>query len=163
MKQPCDWVEDDLLKLIEVGVKENIELDYKACGALAQTDGKKNEISKDVSAFANSAGGTIVYGIVENGHIPVRIDEGFEPELISKEWLEQVINSRIHRRIDGIIINQIELVQSAPGKVSYVVYVPQSSKAPHQAADKKFYKRFNFESVPMEEYETRKTDMRRLD
>jgi len=45
LKQPWDWIEDDLLKLINLGVKESIELDYKACDALAQTDGKKNEIS----------------------------------------------------------------------------------------------------------------------
>lgn len=42
-----------------------------------------------------------------------------------------------------------------PGKVLYVVYVPQSNRAPHIASDKKFYKRFNFQSVPMEEYEVR--------
>lgn len=143
MKRPWEWDEDDLLKLISMSEKESIELDYKACDALAQTDGKKNEISKDISAYANSAGGAIVYGIVENGHVPIRLDVGFDPTLISKEWLEQVINSRIHRRIDGIKINQVELAQSAPGKVAYVVYVPQSSRAPHQAADKRFYKRFN--------------------
>lgn len=160
MKQPWDWIEDDLFKLIDLGVKESIELDYKACDALAQTDGKRKEISKDVSAFANSAGGTIVYGIVEKGHVPDHIDIGFDPALISKEWLEQVINSRIHRRIDGIRINQIELEQSSPGKVAYAVYVPQSSRAPHQAVDWRFYKRFNFESVPMEEYEVRDVSMR---
>jgi hypothetical protein len=44
-----------------------------------------------------------------------------------------------------------------PGKVAYVVVVPASIRAPHQAADKRFYKRFNFESVPMEEYESRDT------
>jgi len=38
-----------------------------------------------------------------------------------------------------------------------VVVVPASIRAPHQAADKRFYKRFNFESVPMEEYEIRDT------
>lgn len=76
---------------------------------------------------------------------------------MSKEWLEQVINSRIQRRIDGIRINQIEL---ATGKVIYAVCIPQSSRAPHQAADKKFYKRFNFESIPMEEYEIRDVSRR---
>jgi predicted HTH transcriptional regulator len=65
MKQPWEWDEDDLLALIANGAKESVELDYKACDALVQTDGKKNEVSKDVSAFANSAGGTIVYGMVE--------------------------------------------------------------------------------------------------
>jgi len=160
MKQPWEWNEDDLLALVSNSTKESVELDYKACDALAQTDRKKNEVSKDISAFANSAGGTIVYGMIENGHVPVRLDSGYDPSVISKEWLDQVINSRIQRRIDGVRINQVELTKTSPGKVAYVVYVPQSMRAPHQAADKRFYKRFNFESAPMEEYEVRDVSRR---
>lgn len=158
MKQNAwDWDEQDLLDLIRLGVQEGLELDYKQCDALQRSDGKKNEISKDVSAFSNSAGGVIVYGMKENGHVPTSIDVGFDPNEISKEWLEQVINSRIQRRIDGVRVNQVALLTSSPGKVAYVVVVPASIRAPHQAADKRFYKRFNFESVPMEEYEVRDT------
>jgi len=43
---------------------------------LNNTERNKNEISKDVSAFANSDGGTIIYGIEEEGHLPKRIDGG---------------------------------------------------------------------------------------
>ena len=160
MKPPWEWDEDDLLALITNGTKESIELDYKACDALAKTDGKKKEVSKDVSALANSAGGTIVYGMCEDGYVPVRVDSGYDPSVISKEWLDQVINSGIQRRIDGVRINQVELVKRNQGKVAYVVYVPQSMRAAHQAADKRFYKRFNFESVPMEEYEVRDVSRR---
>ncbi|MDH5183033.1 MAG: ATP-binding protein [Gammaproteobacteria bacterium] len=156
MKQDSwTWSEEDLLQLITSGTQENLELDYKRCDSLQKTDGKKSEISKDVSAFANSAGGVIVYGMLENGHIPTELDIGFDPDEITKEWLEQVINSRIHRRVRGIRINQILLNQTNPGKVAYVVHIPQSNQAPHQASDKRFYKRYNFESVPMEEYEIR--------
>ncbi len=161
MKKPWEWEEKDLLELISARTQESINLDYKACDALGTSDGKKNEISKDVSAIANSAGGTIVYGLLEDGHVPTQIDCGFDPQRISKEWLEQVINSRIHRRIDGIKIKQVNLAEKAPGKVSYIVCIPQSLRAPHQAADKRFYKRFNFESVPMEEYEIRDVAHRR--
>ena len=155
MKPPREWEEEDLLELVKQGTQESIDLEYKGCNALGKNDGKKNEISKDVSAFANSAGGTIVYGMIEDGHVPTAIDHGFDPKQISKEWLEQVINSRIHRRIDGVKIKQINLSTTNPSRVAYVVCIPQSLRAPHQAADKKFYKRFNFESVPMEEYEIR--------
>ncbi len=155
MNSPWEWTEADLLELIRAGTQESIELDYKRCGSLDNTDGKKNEVSKDVSACANSAGGTLVYGMIEDGHVATDIDRGFDPSDITKEWLEQVINSRIQRRIDGIRINQIPLSGSKAGRVAYVVYVPQSMRAPHQAADKKFYRRFNFASVPMEEYEVR--------
>ncbi|WP_395351810.1 helix-turn-helix domain-containing protein [Variovorax sp. UC122_21] len=153
--EPWKWTEEDLLELISSEVQESLELDYKRCEALQKSEGKKNELSKDVSAFANAAGGIIVYGIKEDGHFPIGIDEGLDPEEISKEWIEQVINSKIHRRISGILVNQVQLKTTAPGRVAYVIYIPQSSNAPHQAADKRFYKRFNFESTPMEEYEIR--------
>ena len=52
-------------------------------------------------------------------------------------------------------INQVDLKTINPGRVLYVVSVPQSNRAPHMASDNRFYKRFNFESVPMEEYEVR--------
>jgi len=155
MKEPWSWDEADLQRLVATGTKESLTLDYKASAALANTDGKKNEVSKDVSAFANSAGGTIVYGIVEKDHLPVCLDHGFDPTDITREWLESVINSRIQRRIDGVRISAVDLRSTSPGRVAYVVSVPQSNRAPHQAHDKKFYKRFEFESVPMEEYEIR--------
>ena len=48
MKQPWEWDEDDLQSLIDTPVQESISLDYKQCDALAKTDKKKNEVSKDV-------------------------------------------------------------------------------------------------------------------
>jgi hypothetical protein len=72
MKQPWEWDEDDLQTLILNGTQESIELDYKACDALAQTEGKKNELSKDVSAFANSAG-VLPQSNLENRFVRVSI------------------------------------------------------------------------------------------
>lgn len=162
MESPSEWTEEDLEVLIRDQVPESINLDYKECAALNGTDTKKNEVSKDVSAFANSAGGVIVYGIVEDKatHLPLKIDAGYDPTDITKEWLEQVINSRIQRRIDKVLIKPIELKKIAPKKFAFVVDIPQSPRAPHMASDKRYYKRFNFESVPMEEYEVRDVSRR---
>lgn len=153
---PWEWTEADLLSLIKEGTQESLTLDFKQSDALQKADNKKNELAKDVSSFANAAGGTIIYGMKEDGHIPIGLDDGLDPDEISKEWIEQVINSRIQRRIDGVRVNQIQLSNST-GRVVYVVYIPQSTRAPHQAHDKRFYKRFNFEAIPMEEYEVRDT------
>jgi hypothetical protein len=71
MKQPWEWVESDIASLISNRVQEDLSLDYKACAALEESDKKKAELSKDVSAFANSAGGTLVYGVCEDAaHFP---------------------------------------------------------------------------------------------
>ncbi|HLF59372.1 MAG TPA: ATP-binding protein [Alphaproteobacteria bacterium] len=155
-----EWTERELLERINNSVEENATLDYKACDALQKNDGKRNEVSKDVSAFANSAGGIIIYGITERGHIPDAVDEGFNPQEISKEWLEHVINGKIQPRIGDVTIFSVSLTTTHPGKVAYVVDIPQSHTA-HQASDKRYYKRFNFESVPMEDYEVRDVMNRR--
>lgn len=160
MKNSWEWNEEDLLDLVKAQTKESISLDFKKSASLQNTDLKKNEISKDVSALANSAGGTILYGMEEDGFVAKGVDDGIDPKVITKEWLEQVINSRIQRKIEGIRINPIDLNETHKGNVAYAVYVPPSNRAPHQAYDKKFYKRYNFESVPMEEYEIRDVSRR---
>ncbi|AFY37348.1 AAA-4 family protein [[Leptolyngbya] sp. PCC 7376] len=159
MSSNSEWTLEKLEELIKNQVQESLTLDYKDSRSLGSSNGKKNEISKDVSAFANSAGGTIIYGIQEENHLPKCIDEGVDPDEISKEWLEQVINSRIQRKIDNIHIYPI-IISSNPDRVIYVVDIPQSSRAPHQANDKRFYKRYNFQSLPMEEYEIRDVSSR---
>lgn len=147
----------DLQNLITNQVEENLHLDYKAADALFKTDGKKKEISKDVSAFANSDGGIIIYGIKEfadptKKHLPEAIDP-VDRNDITKEWLEQVINSNISPRLDGLAITPIP-IGSFPNDVVYVVTINKSNTA-HQAADLRYYKRYNFESVPMYDFEVR--------
>jgi hypothetical protein len=153
--QPQDWNEDDLLGLVADRAQESLTLEFKACDALTNKRWK-TELAKDVSAFANSAGGTIIYGIREDEHTHEAgsIDVGYDPGEINKERLEQIINSNIHRRIEGVRINAIVLHRTRPGNVLFVIHVPESGRAPHMA-DHRFYKRFEFASVPMEEYEVR--------
>jgi len=83
--------------------------------------------------------------------LPEKIDPVDQTEF-SKEWLEQVINN-IRPRIDGIVINSVPIA-SDPNYTIYVVEIPQSTTA-HQATDWRYYKRYNFLSVPMEDYEVR--------
>jgi len=66
VKSPSDWNEEDLKELIRLQQEENVILDFKRAESLDGAEKKKTEISKDVSAFANSAGGTIVYVIAES-------------------------------------------------------------------------------------------------
>lgn len=153
----CDqWNELAVQRYIDEQIEEGLNLDYKAADSLAKINGKKKEITKDVSAMANSDGGIIIYGVKEfqeadKRHLPEQIDP-IDQTVFSKEWLEQVINN-IRPRIDGIIICPVQIA-TAENHVVYVVEIPQSTTA-HQARDFRYYKRFNFESVPMEDYEIR--------
>ena len=147
----------DVESLVRNQVPESIHLDYKASPALEPK--KRDEIAKDVSAFANSDGGLLVYGIEEDKatHLPVRVDAGVDPKW-NREWLEQIITSNINPRIDGIKIRQIAV---AGGNSVICIQIPKSFRGPHQASDNKYYKRFNFSSFPMEHYEVEDTRSRR--
>lgn len=152
----AEWNEAALQHYVDDGIEESLTLEYKAAEALQRTEGKKKEITKDVSAMANSAGGIIVYGIREHKernkqHLPEALSPIVCKEF-SKEWLEQVINN-IRPRMSDLVIHPVSL-SSASDDVAYVVEIAQSSTA-HQAIDKRYYKRFNFESVPMDDYEIR--------
>src|SRR5258708_6776265 len=102
------WNLEKIQALLTTQVEENIHLDYKAADALVLSEGKKNEISKDVSAFGNSDGGVIIYGVREytgeKEHLPEKLDP-VNRQHVSKETLEQIINQRISPRIHGLIIH----------------------------------------------------------
>jgi hypothetical protein len=163
-----EYTIDDIQSLIDNSIEESINLDYKAADALQNTDSKKKEVGKDISALANSDGGIIIYGLTEQNH-KAHSFSFIDGNIITKEWLEQVINTNIHRRISDIKITPIRNNGNIKETI-YIVKVPASKNAPHMIKDNRFYKRFNFESVPMEEYEVRwlynqkeKTDLEILD
>ena len=148
-----EFTYDDIEKLIEVGYEESIHLDFKDARALDKSEKKKDEIAKDVSSFANSDGGIIIYGVNELDHKANSISfvDGVE---YTKEWLENVINSRIQRRIPGVIIYPIRKDGDLKQTI-YLVHVPNSDDKPHLTSSKHYYRRYNFSAVLMEEYEIR--------
>ena len=58
----------DIDQLIATQTQESLHLDYKDSRAIDKS--KREEISKDVSAFANADGGTIIYGVTEKKTSP---------------------------------------------------------------------------------------------
>ncbi|HTB21472.1 MAG TPA: ATP-binding protein [bacterium] len=159
MKAPWEWTIDDVQGLITNQISESLILEYKSCAALTKGTAAVSEICKDISSFANSDGGTIIYGVSEDANIPTTVDVGFDLGETQKEWLEQIINSRIRPRIPGIRINQIVL-ENGSARVIYVVYIPKSEQAPHMT-NNRYYKRYNYQSIAMEDYEVRDVMNRR--
>ncbi len=151
------WDQARVQAYIDNAVEESINLDYKAADALGSSDGKKKEITKDVSAMANSAGGLIIYGLKEYAgedkkHLPEAISP-IDRTQFSKEWLEQVINA-IQPPIPGLRVHPVPLDNLTPNGVAYIVEIPVSYTA-HQARDFRYYMRYNFESRSMADYMVR--------
>ena len=153
-----EYTTNDIQALIDNNAEESIHLDFKAAQALEKSEKKKDEIAKDVSSFANSDGGIIIYGISEKNHHAHSLSF-IDGSIYTKEWLEQVINSKINKRIEGVQIFPVRFEDKLSNSV-YVVKIPRSDNAPHMSSDRHYYRRFNFVSVPMEEYEVRDSILR---
>jgi len=141
--------ESDIDVLISMGIEEDIHLDYKLELPAKQNDKGKKELAKDVSAFANSDGGYIIYGVEEKDHKPVN-KVGID-SIGTKEKIENICLHYVQPHAD-LRIKPVDL-QGTDDQL-FVVWIPKSSIAPHMT-DFRFYKRQNFSSVPMEEYEVK--------
>ncbi|MCA9466872.1 MAG: ATP-binding protein [Nitrospira sp.] len=125
--------------------RENINIEYKEAREKFQ---KSKEIGKDVSAFANSEGGLIFYGIKcdFSDRTKPKAITGLAPENI--EIFDQIIHTNIHQPIKGI---KWKCIPNESPKV-LLVYVPQSDESPHQNIDNKYYIRLGGRSIPMPHY-----------
>jgi predicted HTH transcriptional regulator len=138
-----------LQTLIADGIGESLTLDFKASPSLTRDSANVLELCKDVSAFANSAGGQIVYGIAEDKKAKTfNIDGGVTDPKITREWIDQILGSKIQPRMLAVRIGEIDL---GGGGRAFVITVPPTQSGPHQAPDLKYYRRFEQQSVPMYE------------
>jgi hypothetical protein len=161
-RRAIDWTFEDLQTQLASNEQEHLMLDYKASEAVGDwTDAKRNELAKDVCAFANAEGGHILIGIAEDAHTrkPSFIDHGVNTALVSKEAIESALMSRVAPRVEGMTIKEIPN-PTAPGYAFFVFGIPRSMDAPHMHnPTHRYYKRYNFQCLPMEHYEVE--DIRR--
>lgn len=140
---------EDIQKLIESEIEESLTLEYKEKGALDKKNNK--DIAKDISAFANTSGGVVIYGIEEKGHVPS--STSWIDAENTKERIENIILDNIQPQIWDVIINPITNPENSSQTI-FVVNIPESPDAPHMA-NSSYYKRYNFQSRKMEDYEVK--------
>ncbi len=162
MKPVSEWDEEYILSLpvgefdwLEAKGRRSLDLTLAAVteNAVLET------ISKEVSAFANSGGGTLVYGLTdpEPGETEWNVDDGGVDVMIkkngTKEWLETVIPNQMEPPLEKF--NVYAIPPSSPntkiqqGRALFVVEVPDSPKAPHQAKDYRYYSRVASRAQPI--------------
>lgn len=140
--KPLDQVdEQDLHALIADASPERRVLDYKAA-LPGSSDNDRKEFLFDVSSFANAAGGHLIYGMVEQGGVPVDLPgiplPDPEAEMLR---LAQMARTGIDPRVLGLDWTYVPL---ANGNVAMVARVPRSWTRPHMVTfqgTNKFYSR----------------------
>jgi hypothetical protein len=147
------YTEADILQLIESGAEEGLNLEFKQAEAIEDT----KEIAKDVAAMANAGGGIIIYGIEEQEHRAFAISF-IDGQEYSKERLDQIISGNISRRIPDVKIYPIRIGGDLQQTI-YLVKIPESPLAPHMTHGK-YYRRYNFTTMTMAEYEVRNAYMK---
>lgn len=161
MKPYDEWDEDYILNLPPgehdwIEYKDARSIDFALPGG---NEGKAlEELSKQISAFANSGGGALVYGIKNTRLGTVReVDDagGVTLNLKNgvKEWLEDIIPNLVDPPLVKFNIYTVE--GSTPkskigvGKALLIIEIPSSASAPHQAKDNVYYGRVAGKTRPL--------------
>lgn len=151
----------DVEDLVENKVTESITREYKVV-LPGNSDSEKKEFLADVSALANTLGGTIVYGILEEK------DEGGQntgiPESIVglgqlnldkvKLRLENMLRDGLEPRLPSVAFESVD----CDGKTVLLLGVSRSILAPHMVSfqrDGKFYRHNNAGKYQMDVHEIR--------
>ena len=151
-----EWSEERLESLVRDKVSEDRFLDYKR-DLPSEKEDDKREFLNDVTAFANTFGGTILFGIAEEEGtgIPKEICGCNIPkpdEVILR--LSNIIQSGVEPRLASLRFEPVDL---RSGKTVLVAVIPQSAAAPHMVkkGSPKFYMRGAVGKQPMDVYDIR--------
>lgn len=148
--------------LIDNGVREGLLIEYKQ-SLSAGSDDEKREFLADISSFANTRGGHILFGLAEergpDGRatgVPQTIP-GIELTNADAEIrrLENLIRDSISPRIAGI---RCRVIAQPPAHPVLVISIPRSQGAPHAVTFKgilRFYCRNSAGKYPLDVPEIR--------
>ncbi|MGG6897226.1 AlbA family DNA-binding domain-containing protein [Rhizobium sp. BR 315] len=148
-----------------LGRQEDLTLEFKANeprdpifldGSLSQA-GKKI-LAKEASAFANSAGGIIVFGVdcratdgIDQAEKLTPIPSIAKAETSVRDAAAELLQPR-HAGVDVVRITSL----ADPTSGYIIVHVPRSERRPHRSeakGQKEYFKRIGSRSYPMEHYD----------
>ncbi len=144
---------------VRTKMPESVFLDYKR-ELNFNSEKDKIELAKDISSFANTQGGCLIYGVDEERQdhksVPVPKEQyGIAPIRGNIIDIENILTSIISPQLPYLRIRVIPL-QHDESKVVYLLWHSKSWCAPHMVSGYKhsrFYKRGNFKAEPMHEHE----------
>ena len=145
-KKPLSEVEfSDIQNLKDAKIEESAILDYK------EQLISENDIIKHVTAFSNTSGGDLIFGIKERGGGRYPVDIPGIEDNVNKERLEQIIISNIRPRI-GVQFREIDIPNS--NRVILIIRISEGQNQPYyDMKSHRYYKRYNYEAIHMDEFE----------
>jgi hypothetical protein len=154
-KNPLSEVEFPVIqKLKDAKIEESEILDYKE--QMISDD----KLVKHVTAFSNTSGGDLIFGIKESGRGGYPVDIPGIEDNVNKERLEQIIISNIRPRI-GVQFMEIEIPNS--DRIILIIRIPEGQNRPYyDMRSHKYYKRYNYEAIPIDEFEIESLYQRRF-
>jgi hypothetical protein len=140
------WTETEIASL-PLGEHDYLE---RKSGRLIDQEDFRGKMAKALSAFANSGGGHIVFGVEDDGMITGMLPNRGNTAL--REWFEQSLPGLVAFPLQDIRVHEVvPAIESAipAGKVVIVVDIGDSSLAPHQSIiDQRYYYRVAGHSMP---------------
>lgn len=159
-KNPNNLVLEDIDRIIHSQIPESKTLDYKAELKIEKGDDRK-EFLADISAFINTEGGVLIFGIKElkdgsgqNSGIP-ELKTPIKIDNLDKltQQIEDLVQNNLEPRVGNLGINSIEVED---GKYILIISTQKTFGLPHMVtykATNKFYKRRNSGKYLVDVYE----------
>jgi hypothetical protein len=138
-------------QLVASKVQEGPQLDFKRELPSAWNEKAKHDLISDVSAFANAAGGALVYGIAQDGdgRAASIVPQVFNPDTGSMQ-LESILREGVEPSMPGLQVHPIPVDVEGQAGYLVVIHVPQSWVGPHRVkASRHFYVRDGRQSRPV--------------
>lgn len=153
-----DWVQH----LVSDEIAESMTLEYKSGEAFGSTF--KREIAKDISSFANTRGGIIIYGMPEKLVSAGREEKAIPcheygiapiPNFVSR--LEDILTETVLPHLPDLWIQEAPVAGNR-NQVVYIVWHPESWLGPHMVQgfnEQRYYRRGLRRTIRMAEAEVR--------
>lgn len=132
-----DRTAEELLALLPPAEDDRWELKSSTYLKPEKKGELKRELGKQVSAFANSGGGFIVFGVNDNTRY-------LEPcmEKVGRQSMVDFLSNLVEQSVEQPIINfKIHRIpfDTEPTNAIFLIQIPDSPAAPHQAKDERQY------------------------
>ena len=154
--------QQDFECLIAGRVEEGPHLDFKRGLPQAWNEKEKHELAADASAFANTGGGDLIYGLDEVNGVASVIAPVTEPNMDATVMrLQQVLMDTVEPRMEGVEV--VSVAVCVDNKTGYVVVVrvPQSWVGPHRVTtNQHFFARDGARKRPLDVPEIRSLFLR---